>query len=431
VLSRSLTEESAAKSAILESAGNFSPRIEEWSSGNAFQCVIDIAGTDKLFGPPISLAHSLREQLDALGITASIAASNNFHASVCFARGQSSQPDVAIIATGEVCARLAALSLNVLNISDEHAQTLSLWGIHTLGMLAALPEKELIARIGQEGKRLRLLARGELPHLFMPHEPVLTLEESIDLDMPVELLDSLLFVIGVMLEQLTLRASARVLALASATITLSLEGGQFYTRTVRPTLPTNDRHIWIKLIHLDLEAHPPRAAILSLTMKAEPGNTSKVQLGLFSSQLPEASRLDVTLARISAIVGEDWVGCAVLEDTHQPDGFRMEPFSLSSKPVATLVSSQPRSAMRRLRPAESTTVTLRENRPATFVFQQKRFIIEQAYGPWMMSGDWWNSNLWNLQQWDLLARSHDGSSLCCCLAHELVHNCWLMVALYD
>ena len=196
-------------------------------------------------------------------------------------------------------------------------------------MLAALPEKELIARMGQEGKRLRLLARGELPHLFQPTEPAFTLEERIELDSPVEVLHSLLFVVGMMLDQLILRAKARVLALASVTVALTLEDKEPHTRAVRPALPTNDKQLWVKLIHLDLEAHPPQAAILSLTLSAEPGSTSKVQLGLFSPQLPEPMRLDVTLARIRAIVGDECVGRAVLTDTHQQKGFRMEPFTVS------------------------------------------------------------------------------------------------------
>src|ERR1700679_1775719 len=138
-----------------------------------------------------------------------------------------------------------------------------------------------------------------------------------ELDTPVEELERLLFVVNVMLEQLTLRATARVLALASVTITLTLEGGATHVRTVRPALPTNDRQLWIKLLHLDLEAHPPQAAILVISVDAEPGCTSKVQLGLFSPQLPEPSRLDITMARIRTIVGEENVGRAVLEDTHR------------------------------------------------------------------------------------------------------------------
>jgi protein ImuB len=69
-------------------------------------------------------------------------------------------------------------------------------------MLAALPEKELISRLGQEGKRLRQLALGQRPHLFRPLESAFSLEERMELDTPVEQSDALLFVVNVMLEQL-------------------------------------------------------------------------------------------------------------------------------------------------------------------------------------------------------------------------------------
>ncbi len=149
---------------------------------------------------------------------------------------------------GDEALALASLPLAVLDLTETQAETFALWGIRTLGMLAALPEKELIARMGQEGKRLRQLARGELPHLFQPVEPAFTLEERMELDSPVELLESLLFVVGVMLDQLILRATARILALASVTVTLTLDGGGTHTRTVRPALPTNDKQLWIKLL---------------------------------------------------------------------------------------------------------------------------------------------------------------------------------------
>jgi protein ImuB len=431
VLSRSPTEEAAAKAAILECAGTLSPRVEDLSNDNAFLCVVDIAGTEKLFGTPMTLAKRLRENLKVLGIAASIAVSSNFYAAVCLARGRASRTDVALIATGEEGAALTSLPLLVLELSEEQTETFSLWGIRTLGMLAELPEKALIARMGQEGRRLRQLARGEMPHLFLPIQPDLTLEEHIELDTPVELLDSLLFIMNVMLEQLIVRATARILALASLTITLSLEGGTTHTRTVRLTLPTNDRQLWIKLLHLDLEAHPPQAAILALTLTGEPGNTSKIQLGLFSPQLPEPARLDITLARICAIVGEDSVGRAVLKDTHQSDGFGIEPFTVPAGTGSAVASTQDQIAMRQLRPPENLTVTLRNKRPDAFFFRKKRYEVEQAYGPWVASGDWWNSNLWGLQQWDLLAGSQDGSSLRCCLTHDLTQGCWQMVALYD
>ena len=256
VLSRSLTEDVSTHAVMLECAGAFSPRVEDRSEGSAFLCVIDIAGTEKLLGPPEVLARDLLRRVQVLGVSASVAISRNFYTALSYVRGSSSR--VAVIAPGNEGPILAPLPLKVLDVSSQHAETFAQWGIRTLGALAALPEKELIARIGQEGNRLRQLARGELPHHFVPYEAAFELQERMELDTPVEQLDSLLFVLGVMLEQLTLRAMARVLALASVTITLSLERCATHVRTVRPALPTNDRPLWLKLLQLDLEAHPLR-----------------------------------------------------------------------------------------------------------------------------------------------------------------------------
>jgi len=431
VLKRSHKEESAARTALLECAGAFSPRVEEKFKDDAFICIIDIAGTGSLFGSAESLASKLLARIRELGITACIAVSRNFHTALLLAKGMPPQTAVKVVSSGEESAILAPLPLAVLNLTEEHAETFALWGIHTLGMLAALPEKELIARMGQVGKQLRQLASGEMPHLFQPLEPAFVLREQMELDSPVEDRDALLFVINMMLEQLILRAKARVLALASVNITLHLEGAATHSRTVRPALPTNDKQFWIKLLRLDLEAHPPQAAILTLSLTAEPGNTSKVQLGLFSPQLPEPSRLDVTLARIRAIVGDENVGRAVLKDTHSQDGFSVEPFVIPSGYASSIPSSSSRSALRRLRPAEHIAVTVQRQRPKEFIYRSKSYIVEHLYGPWLISGDWWSPTLWGLEQWDMEARAQDNTSLYCCLVRDLVTDRWQMAALYD
>jgi protein ImuB len=431
VLPRSESEETATKSILLECAGGFSPRVEDRNEDGTFLCVIDIAGTIGLFGPPEVLAWNLLNRTRTLGVTACIAVSSNFHAAVALAKGLSPQHRVKVIPPGEERAALASLPLVVLDLTEKQAETFSMWGVHNLGMLAALPEKELIARIGQAGKRLRQLARGDAPHLFQPVEPAFTLEEHMELDTPVELLDALLFVMNVMLEQLIFRAAARVLALASITITLTLETSVTHSRIVRPALPTNNKQLWIKLLHLDLEAHPPQAAILALTLTAEPGSTSKVQLGLFSPQLPEASRLDVTMARIRAIVGEENVGRAVLNDTHRSEGFHLEPFVVPSTYSSELTPVSLPSAIRQLRPPEGVSVTSQSDRPKMVVFREQRYIVERAYGPWLTAGEWWNSTLWECEQWDLIACAQDGTTLCCCLIRDLIEGQWQMVALYD
>lgn len=429
VLPRSRREEATARAVMLECAGTFSPRVEDRSDSNAFLCVIDIAGTEKLLGTPKTLAQGLLRRVKELGVIASVAISCNFHAAISLARGASSQ--MSIIAPGSEGAALSLLPLTVLDLSLQHAETFAHWGIRTLGALAALPEKELVARMGQEGKRLLGLARGEFPHLFVPIEAAFNLEERMELDTPVEALGSLLFVVGVMLDQLIVRASIRVLALATVTITLTLEGCASHTRIVKPALPSNDRQLWIKLLHLDLEALPPQAAILAVTLTAEPGSTSKMQLGLFSPQLPEPMRLDVMLARIKALVGEDCVGRPLLLDTHHLDGFRVEPFTVQSGPASVPAAPHSSAAMRQLRPAEGVSVILRRRQPTTFTFCERRYEVDRAYGPWLTGGEWWNPESWALEQWDLIARSHDGMVLCCCLVRDLTQDCWQMVTLYD
>jgi protein ImuB len=431
ILQRAPKMERIARDILLECAGSFSQLVEDRSEEAAFLCVLDISGTQGLFGPPEMLVRRLLQRVRSAGITACAAVSSNFHAAVLLARGLHPSLSLRCIAPGEEAEALASLPLSVLAISDTHAETFAQWGLHTVGMLAALPETGLIARMGQDGKRIRQMARGELEHLFQPVEPAFQLEERMELDTPVDLLEPLLFGVAVMLEQLILRVQARILALASITITLALDGPGTYARTIRPALPTNEKQIWIKLLHLDLAAHPPQAAILAVTLAAEPGSTSKVQQGLFCPQLPEATRLDVTLARIRAVVGEDCVGRAVLQDTHACEPFLIEPFTVEASETGAIVGARPHTSRRQLRPPEIVSITLRNSQPAMFFHREYRYTVERAYGPWLVSGDWWSATLWGFEQWDLVARSQDGAMLCCCMMRDLMRNQWQMAALYD
>lgn len=426
VLRRSTAEEATARAALLECAGGFSPHVEDCSEPATFRCVIDITGTESLFGPPAALVKIIHARVLALGVEASIAACVNFCASLAIAKGV---PGTAkYIPKGKESEALSKLPLDVLNCPPDIAKTFALWGIKTLGALAALPERELVSRMGQSGRLLRQHARGEAPHLFQPVEPPLSLAERMELENSVYLLDPLLFLANAMLEQIVLRASARALALASVTIGFTLEGGGRHCRTVRPALPTNDRQLWIKLLHLDLEANSPAAPVVAVSVKAEPGAVSKIQLGLFSPQTPEASRLDVTLARLRNLVGDGNVGRIVLEDSHRPDGFRIEPFTVpKAKPIENESETSESCAKRRLRPSEPILVILQARRPVAFVFCDQRYSVIRAYGPWRTSGDWWSDTQWKSEQWDIVAKAE---TILCCVMIRDGHR-WLMAALYD
>ena len=430
-LRRSEEEERTARAVLLETAGAFTPRIEvQPGAGSAFVMVLDMSGTTRLHGSVRQAIGNIRNSLAELRLFVQLGASANLHAAVCVAAG--ARKAAIVIPAGREREHLRGLPLAALPLTAQQAESLALWGLRTLGELAALPEVELVVRLGQAGKRLRLLALGEHPHLMVPEEPEFSLEEFVAFDAPVELLESLLFVVGPMLDQLLARAQNRSFALASVTLKLALDGGGEHERTIKPALPVLQREVLLKLLHLDLQAHPPAAGVMSIFCSADPGDRSKVQLGLFAPQLPEALRLDVTLARIAALVGEERVGRAKLLDTHRPDGFSMERFIVPGG-TAEAAGERHSVALRRCRPPVELAVQHEGQRLLGFSLHGRLYSVQEAYGPWRRSGEWWTSKVWSCEEWDVRAAetANAESTLLCVLTHDLLRRRWQMEALYD
>src|ERR1700678_2295781 len=174
-----------------------------------------------------------------------------------------------------------------------------------------------------------------------------------------------------MLEQIIARAAEHTLAIAYVETRLILEGAprREHRRVVRPALPESNHHTLLKLIQLDMEMHPPQAAVIALQMQAQPARPQTVQQGLFVPQTPEAGRLEVLLARLRKLLGEDRIGAPELLDNHHPDAFRMAPFApgttthsqISMNGIAT-------SALRILRPPRTVHVEMRNSRMTALLF---------------------------------------------------------------
>lgn len=427
LLSRSWESEAVARAVLLECAAKFSPRIEQVSRGTSCSVMLDIAGTERLFGQPQQLAERLRNALAETGFRTSIAVSANFD--VARLKAAASR-GVTVIPEGQEASALEKLSISELDLALEHEETFALWGVRTLGELAALPLAELVTRLGHIARRWHELARGVAEHAFQPILPAFALKEFCEFDTPVEQIDSLLFIGARMLDCLVVRASARAMALASLTAHIRLDGGHMHQCVIQPALPSSDRKFLLKLLQLEIAAHPPQAAVVSLTLTAEAGQSSKVQLGLFAPQTPEPSRLDVTLARLKALVGEDRVGSPVLEDTHKAGCFRMEGFSVGGKASAAM-AEPPRMALRRMRPPVPVQVALRAAQPAAFRDSANRFEVTAAYGPWRSSGCWWSPDGWDADEWDVLAAQSNGAHIACVLVFDRTRNQWQLEALYD
>ncbi len=304
-LARSEEMEASARAVLLECAAQFSPRIEAVQAGMDCGCVLDITGTERLFGAPAVLAGRLKDALATAGLRAAVAVSGNFHTARLKA---ATTRGVTLVPAGHEAIALSRLPVEVLQLPNETAETLAIWGIRTLGELAALPEADLVARLGQQARDWRKLAWGELEHAFQPRKSGFRSKSIARLRPQVEQIDSLLFVAARMIDCLATRAAGRALSLASLRVTMRLEAGGAYERTIRPALPTVDRKFLLKPLELEVARASSAGGGARAYAERDAGTGKQGATGLFAPQTPEPTRLDVTLARLKAIVGEDRVG---------------------------------------------------------------------------------------------------------------------------
>jgi protein ImuB len=497
---RSALQETAAHAALLDCAQSFSPHVEDAACGTV---LIDLAGMESLLGPLPEIARNIHNRAATFGLDANVAVSSNADAAMVAARGFSG---VTVIPSGEEAGRLGSLPVEVLFIAEEGEEkkeasrlleTLDRWGVHQLRGLAALPEVALSERLGQKGLHLQRLARGVASRTLDLVEAPLIFEEAVELEHPVLLLEPLAFLLNRLLEQLCARLGSRALATQELRLRLDLDcfagmddeaencgipsesdtatmrgqppfrqtqgrlpAGQRreappycrltqFCRTLRLPLPMLDAKLFLKLLQLDLNAHPPGAPIVKIHLAAEPVRPRMAQGGLFLPPSPEPEKLELTLARIAGIVGRNRVGAIEVLDTHHPEGFRIQRFvselareSQKGKVAQPLVEKRIEqggedksavTALRRFRPPLRAAVSLENGQPGRVVCMKVKEVngcVLWRAGPWRSSGDWWERAAWSRDEWDIALQNANAIALYR-LVHDLLGGGWFVEGTYD
>jgi len=327
------------------------------------------------------------------------------------------------------------------------------WGIHTLGQLARLDKEQLGARLGPEAIRMWERANGQSNRVLKLVRPPESFEESFEFEHEIEIAEPLLFMLRRFLEQLAVRLGGIYLVAKELTLQITFGNKQTYERVFKIPQPSNDVDLLFRMLQTHLENFRSEHPIVGVALNAQPIKPAKEQFGLFEITLRNPHQLSETLARLIALLGADRVGMPVLEETHRPDAFRMEPFSWSSNnpsfspsppdgekelplplsrwerrtrsasegegvgfgegrvrgPLATLQGD----ALRRFRPAVSASLLLDEDTlPHVRSAEISGKVINQR-GPYLLSGDWWDEKFWARTEWDLqlgdgeLIRAHE------------------------
>jgi protein ImuB len=478
---RSLLQESAAHAALLDCAQSFSPCVEDAAVDTA---ILDLAGMESLFGTLPEIAHDLFRCGADLGLDVNVSVASNPDAAMLAARGFRG---VTVTPSGKEAECLGSLPIHVLfaaasgnqqitgkeKKSDQEKEasrlleTLERWGVRDLRALAALPQVALSERLGQEGLRLQGLARGSASRTLVPVEAPAIFEEAVELEYPIILLEPLAFLLNRLLEQICVRLAVRALNTQELRLTLDLQNltgvdpesdtvgipsesdvsqhfvsgrERKFCRILRLPLPMLDPKLFLKLLQLDLNAHPPGAPITKIHLIAEPARPRSAQGGLFLPPSPEPEKLELTLARIARLVGEARVGSVELLDTHRAEGFRMRRFVPGTEQLKQSLKTSEAAedkpavaALRMFRPPLRVTVTLDNGELARLSCTKKKEIqgaVLWKAGPWRSSGGWWDREAWARDEWDIALQSADGVVLYR-LVHDLLGGGWFVEGTYD
>jgi protein ImuB len=318
--------------------------------------------------------------------------------------------------------------------SEQAFATLARWGLTTLGELAALPASALSARLGQAGVALQRMATGVDPGPLVPDPDVPRFLERIELEWPIDGLEPLAFVLARLLEPLSSALGRADRGAAALHLDLRLVDRTRHVRTLELPAAMRDPRVLRTLLVLDLESHPPHAAIDIVTIEIDPAPGRIIQYSLLERARPSAETVATLMARLGALVGDSRCGQPALLDSYGPDAFEMRRFApdesgaaegnfrLKAEATASedIVAFAFRrkdpehepAVLRRFRPPVAIRVTVDRGRPR-YVFIDRRGMpggdVKQCAGPWRSSGAWWKESSevpgvarpWNRDEWDV------------------------------
>ena len=444
----------AADLSLAEFAYGFSPVVEE-AAGKTV--VIDVEGCELLFGSAYELANDVARRAKeprangGLETVVNVAIAANPDAAI---HAATRLKGVTFVSAGEELTCLGefpieALEISLVNIekklADEIFETLRLWGIVTFQDFAALPVTGVSERLGQEGVRLQQLAAGKTERHLKVKQPAPVFAHSIELDHALYELEPLSFIFARLLNQICATLNAYALATNELTLQMRLEDQTSHDRTLSLPHPMRDPKVFLKLLVLEVEKQPPQAAVKSVSITCNPVKPRVIQNGLFVPLAPSPDKLELTLARLAKLVGDQNIGSPVLLDTHRPDAFSVKRFVLDTNPAQRkrkknskfeIRNSKLTVGFRMFRPPLRAVVQVDRGLPARIsAWDKQRSVygkVVEVAGPWRTTGDWWHERRWARDEWDVaIAPNKSDEQVLYRIYRELNTDTWFVEGAYD
>lgn len=395
---RDAAVERSAVLALVDVAASLASRIEAAANGAVF---LDADGARHLVASEAGLATALVARAARVGIEARAAVAASMTTARLAARhGHGTE----VVTPGTDRGFLAPLPVAALDPEPTIAATLARWGLRSLGDLALLPAAEIATRLGPAGAALVRAARGEDDRPLAPQTFDHAVEEATALEYAIDTVEPLLFA----LRALVLRAIERLglsgVGCAHLGLALDLDDRSRDVRTIPLVAPTRDPKTLLTCLRVDLEARPPRAAIVRVVVTATPALVRATQLGLFTPVGPAPERLATTLARLGVLCGAGRVGTPVAVDSHRPGEAAVAAFGPPPSASTTTGTAEPstcRLVIRVLRPPRPLEVFTERDAPSFVRGAGLGGRVVGVAGPWRVATEWWNDSSCMRDYYDL------------------------------
>jgi protein ImuB len=394
-----------------------SPRVAPWRDDAA---VFDASGLDRAIGPPAHIAREVTRLSAERGLHVRVGIAGQTTTAWLLAHAQ---PGISIALPGREARVLAPLPIEALKVMAvgpaapiglrfapdlECLEILRRWGLSTLGDLARLPRGDLHARLGPDGVRLHQVASGEDECPLAPVDEVARYHERCELEWPIDGLEPLAFVVARLCESLEVRLERADRGAIAVTTRLRLVTRTSHERTLHVPAPMREARVLRTLILLDLESHPPDAAIdvVEIDLTVAPGNV--VAGTLFDLTLPLPEDLATLVARLGALMGETRIGAPVLVETFDERTRAIKAINAftMTTPEPARRHPMPGWSLRRLPLPIAAKVMVEHGRPVRVTPSARGLPggpVKQCAGPWRSSGAWWtlDRRTWDRDEWDV------------------------------
>jgi hypothetical protein len=246
-----------------------------------------------------------------------------------------------------------------------------------------------------------------------------------DLEWPIDGLEPLSFVLARLMEPLSAHLERRDRGAAVLHVRLHLvkrDGvtREVYERSLQLPAPMRDARTLRTLALLDLESHPPSAAIDRVVVAVDPTPGRIVQFSLLTRPLPSPEQLSTLMARLTALMGEGRCGAAITVDSWEPGACEMRRFApRDGRDGLDRRDGRdgPLLAIRRFRFPIPARVRIDGGIPVRVIIDRRGFSggqVEKYAGPWRTSGGWWmdtsnepaqpkprSGEGWDRDEWDV------------------------------